>query len=123
MTSDLLKQAVIYVTNAPFFWGSMGFTVAIAMFSGVLLYDGHLNQIKKGFVSVVSYASIIFWVTISRVLQTTSNPEFMNQTVHPEYAYAGAISLIFITLSWLLGILIGVLIFRYKYKGRHVDQF
>src|SRR3990167_8523840 len=121
MNPELLRLALLYVTDAPFFWGSMGFTSAIAMFTGVLLYDGHLNQIRKGLVSVLSYASMVFWITTSRVL-TPEHIQFLKtQSVHPEYAFAGLISLISITFSWIFGIVLGVLIFRVKYKGKSVD--
>lgn len=122
MTIEIIKQAVIYVSSAPFFWGSMGFTTALAMFAGVLLYDGNLTQIRKGLVSVLSYASMVFWLTSTRVIKTISTSLAYPTSTHPEYAYAGLVSVVLITLAWVLGLIIGVTIFRIKYKGLPVEK-
>ena len=121
MSSEIFWITLKYVINAPFFWGSMGFTVAIAMFAGVLLYDGQMNQVKKGAISVLSYASTIFWVTVSRILETTGSPGY--KTYNPEYAYAGIMTLVLITLSWMLGITLGVRVFKYIYRGKPVNKY
>lgn len=116
MTLELLKETVTYVTGNPYFWGSMGFTVAIAMFAGVLIYDGHLNQVKRGLVSVLSYACMLFTVNAFRVIDTVRNPLFSFSTTEPYRVYASLVSLVIVTLAWLLGLILGVCLFKHKYK-------
>lgn len=115
MTQQDLFEVIKYVTNAPMFWGSMGFTTAIAMFIGALVYDGELEQASKGVFSVVSYVIMLLWVMISRVLSSL-NTVGLNE---PAKAWAGTLTILLITIFWLIGILLGVLILRTKYKGWH----
>lgn len=110
---NLLKSAFIYVASQNLFWGSMGFTTAIAMFVGVMLFDGNMEQTKKGLVSVLSYAGMIFWTTLIRVM-----PISLESTVHTERVYAGIATVAYITFFWLLGIFIGVNIFRLRHKTK-----
>lgn len=116
MNLEFIGQTVAYVTSSPFFWGSMGFTVAIAMFAGVLIYDGHLNQVKRGLLSVMSYACLLFTVNAFRVIDTISDPSFSRSTTEPYRVYASLVTLVAVTLAWLLGLLLGVFLFRHKYK-------
>jgi hypothetical protein len=95
----------------------MGMTSAVAMFTGAMIYDGDLNQVKKGLLSVGSYAIMLFWMILARVQNTLNNVPL--DPKHPEYAIAGMISIAAITVAWLLGIELGVLIFNRKYRGKH----
>lgn len=112
----LLLKSIEYATGAPYFWGSMGFTAAIAVFVGAAIYDGHLNQVKKALISVLSYAGMVVWVTSSRIANTLS---ISGKEPNPERPLGSIVALICVTASWVLGVLIGVLIFRYKYKDKY----
>jgi hypothetical protein len=107
----------MYTQGGPFFWPTMGMTSAVAMFTGAIIYDGDLNQVKKGLLSVGSYALLLFWMILARVQDALNNS--LVDTNHPERALAGMISIVAITLAWLLGIELGVLVFNRKYKGKH----
>lgn len=116
MNIELIKLASQYVFNGPYFWGSMGFTTAMGMFVGALLYDGNMKEANKGVLSVLSYFIMLFWVNGTRVNETTSKPTFLLETMHPEYAHAGTVTLLAVTVAWVLGVLLGVGIFTYKYR-------
>lgn len=95
------------------FWGSMGFTTAMAMFVGVMMFDGNMEQTKKGTIAVLSYAGMILWTTTIRILPNAIDRGFIYADGRP---FAGIATIIFLTLAWLLGILIGVNIFRLRNK-------
>ena len=114
MTLKLLFNAFLYMQNGPFFWQSFGFTIAIAMFIGAAVYDGHVDQAKKGLISVGSYAFMLLWITLARVTQTYLNSHGFSYTTKPEYALAGVITLIFVSLAWMIGISLGVWVFKIK---------
>ena len=117
MTPELLYKAFLYVEGESYFWATMGMTTATAMFIGAMIYDGDLTQSKKGIVSVGSYALLLFWMIMSRVNEIVSVAPPVR--VHPEYAYAGMVSIICVTIAWLLGIELGVFVFNKKYRGGH----
>lgn len=108
----LLIDAFFYMQSAPFFWGSVGFTVAIAMFIGAYVYDGNVAEARKGLFSVVSYAAMIFWVTASRVVNTYFQTNGLTHSSRPELAFAGAITIVIVSLAWVLGMSLGVLAFK-----------
>ena len=105
--------------NQNMFWGTMGFTTSIALFIGVLLYDGHIDQAKKGVWAVLSYAFMITWLNVIRIFPITSAPNFVNDIGHPGVAYAGVATTFYITIAWLMGIFIGVNLFKIKNYKLH----
>lgn len=109
----LLEASFLYVMNQNMFWGSMGFTTAIAMFVGVMMFDGNMEQTKKGTVAVLSYAGMILWTTTVRILPNAIDRGFIYNDGRP---FAGIATIIYLTLAWLLGIVIGVNIFRVRHK-------
>jgi len=114
----LLRDSIEYAINAPYFWSSIGFTIATAMFVGAAIYDGHLDHVKKALVSVLSYALLVFWVTYSRVASIISVPDY---ELHPERPIGSLVALIVVTSAWVIGVFLGVLVFTYhRYKLRKV---
>lgn len=112
----LLIRTLVYVTYAPYFWPSMGFTTAIAMFVGAMIYDGQLNQVKKGLLSVGSYVAMLLWVTLSRVVTMAQRtPDRVS-----EMTFAGIATILLITFFWVLGVFLGVWIISQKYQGQHL---
>lgn len=95
-------EACIYILQAPFFWGTMGFITAISMFIGVMVYDGKMSEVSKGLVSVGTYALMLLWVTAIRI----SNVNWGNNA----QALAGIATIIFVTLFWSLGMFLGVML-------------
>jgi hypothetical protein len=110
---DVEPDIIEYIVMAPFFWQSMGFTTAIAMFVGAVIYNGDLNQARKGIISVTSYAIMILWVIFSRIFNIY---DFSDPTFKPAMAFASIITIAFVSFFWLVGIIFGVFI----YKNRKV---
>lgn len=104
-----------YVVNANFFWGSMGFTVATAMFMGAMIYDGHMKQLSKGVVTIISYMGLLVLTTGSRIL-----PLFESGTLSLErqtMALAGISTIVIVTFFWAIGLFIGVTILKKKHHS------
>lgn len=104
---DQFFLALRYVAGAPYFWGSMGFTTAIAMFIGATMYDGQLTQVKKGLVSIFLYAFLLLQVTYSRI-----QPFLTLNGTHDPKLLAGIATIFLVTLFWCLGLFLGVLLFK-----------
>ena len=118
MNIEHLRQSVSMVINAPYFLGSMGFTVAIAMFVGAIIYDGLIEQAKKATVGLFCYIAMLLWVNLIRISEGLSKFEqsAIDQTPNFANAYNGVVTIFFLTIFWHLGVLIGVNIFRFKKK-------
>lgn len=108
-------DSFVYVANQNMFWGTMGFTTAMAMFIGVLLYDGNLDQAKKGIWAVLSYVFMLVWLNMVRIFPITASPNYVYHENNYGMAYAGIATITYITIAWLLGILIGVRLFKHKH--------
>lgn len=107
----MLLDSLIYVANQNMFWGAMGFTTAMAMFIGVILYDGNVNESRKGIVAVLIYAGMILWTTSIRVIPNAVNRNFIYSNGRP---FATIATVIYITIAWVIGIYIGVNFFKHK---------
>lgn len=105
----VILDSIKYVTSANMFWSSMGFTTAVAMFVGSLIYQGCTTQAKKGIISVLAYAGMLIWVTSFRLFDTFTDQEIGPiQSQHPEVAFAQLITICFLTVFWLFGIILGI---------------
>lgn len=114
---DQIIATFNYISQAPFFWMGMGFTTAIAMFVGAIIFDGNLPQASKGLVSVGSYAAMLFWLNSARVTDTINDRAAQGiKTLHPEMVWAGIMTLLLVTLAWVLGVFLGVFIVSRKHK-------
>lgn len=98
-------ETISYISNAPYFWLSMGMTTAVAIFVGAIVYDGELNTATKGIISIGLYGFFIFQTGFTRISSFLAKyPE----TYTPR-SYAGLVTILFITFFWLTGVLLGVL--------------
>lgn len=102
---DNILAAIEYVTNASFFYQSMGMTTATAIFIGASIYNGDVRTMWKGLISVGAYAGLVLLTTVPRVYETLS---ISTATHRPGLEYAGIVTIAFITIYYVLGILIGV---------------
>ena len=99
---NLILQDVLYVISDPFFLPSMAFTTMLGIFIGAVIYDGNFKQVKRMLLSLFCYASLIVTVTLTRVIPRVSAGIL---TIHP---YAQIITIIGVTIFYLLGVFIGV---------------
>lgn len=107
---DLLYTSLIYVANQNMFFGSMGFTTGMGMLVGVLLYDGNLKNARKGVVAVLTYVIMLLWTTAVRILPNAIRLGFHYHDGRP---FAGIATTIYITIAWMLGVWIGVRLFKH----------
>jgi hypothetical protein len=97
--------SINYVTNASFFYQTMGMTAATSIFIGAALYNGEVSQMWKGAIVLTTYTGLLLMTTMTRVFETLTNPNIPHNV---PLAYAGAITIIFLTLYYILGMIIGV---------------
>jgi len=95
-----------YVCSAPYFWGSMGFTTALGMFIGAILYDGNLTQASKGGFTVLTFAGMLLWTTSVRL--------YHSSIINPTLAYSGVMTTLLVSLFWVLGLILGVWVLSLK---------
>ena len=103
---DLLLQTYFYMSQSPYFWLSMGMTTAVAMFVGAIIYDGDLGAMNKGIISVGFYAAFLLQVSYSRA----SNYLFLTGKIANHQTYANILTVLFLTMFWVIGIFLGVYI-------------
>lgn len=99
-----------YISGFPYFWGSMGFTTAVAMFVGALIYNGNAKTLAKGFITIFSYMFLLLLVTGNRVFPQLT-PE------NASTALGSFTTILVITPFYCLGLLLGVLMVRRKRDG------
>lgn len=110
--------SVSYVINAPFFYSSMGMTAATSIFIGAAMYNGELKPASKGILAVLSYAILLLITTLPRVFDRLNNSELAFSQERTSMAYAGAITIFFLTIWYILGILIGVYTVQRAHKKK-----
>ena len=109
---NIIWQSILYVVNDPFFLASMGFTTAVGIFIGAVIYDGDLKQIKKVIFSLSSYMMLLLVTNLSRTI-----PEITIAT-SAHKPIASAVTMIIVTVFYLLGMYMGVGITKRAHKGR-----
>ncbi len=101
---NILLATIIYITEAPYFWVTMGSISAVSIFVGAILYDGILPVAFKGTIAIILYASLIFATHMIRA----SNSINIKQLTVSEMSYASPIALVIITIFWVAGVMLGV---------------
>lgn len=112
---DSIYQSIIYVTSDSFFWPSMAITTMIGLFIGAVLYDGCIREIKKLIISMLAYAFMVITVTVERIV-----PSFFDGVFRIHNPFAGTVTVLAVTLFYLLGMVIGILITKYAHPN-HVS--
>lgn len=100
--------SLTYVTAAPYFWQTMAVAVICAMLIGSVVHNGDLSSVNKAVVTLGTYATLLFIINFSRILDALSvhTLDVMNTGM----AYASNVSLIMLTVFWVLGLWWGVFI-------------
>jgi hypothetical protein len=98
ITLTLIK----YVVSDSYFWPSMAFTTMVGLFIGAIIYNGDISQVKKMIASLLSYMVLIVTVNLTRVI-----PQVTSDQIKP---LASLVTIIFVTLFYLIGTYAGVLI-------------
>lgn len=93
-----------YVINAPFFYYGMSGTVLGGLWIGASIYDNIVDN-WKGILIVSGYAIFLLLTTVPRVLDSIADTSIKHS--NPGMEYAGIITIIFILIYYVLGMLIG----------------
>lgn len=101
-------DAITYVISAPYFWQTMVMTSACSMFLGPMLYNGDYKLLAKGLFTIIPYIALLLTTTIVRISNYPINNHYM--------AYAGLVTIIFLSFFYLSGMILGVLITRQAHK-------
>jgi hypothetical protein len=98
----------------------MGFTTAMFMFIGGVIYDGRVEEVKKGVITIGAYVGMLIWVTLLRVnnrISTSGNFANLSKE-NASMAFAGIVTILFITFACMFGIILGVSILKYEKQMR-----
>lgn len=108
---DTIVQTINYVTNAPFFYQTMGITAATSIFVGASIYNGDVKNLSKGIITLGTYCFLLVLMTITRVVS--------NLNIETPYkAYASLVTIIFLTIWYILGMVVGVYIVQKSRKRK-----
>lgn len=97
-----MQDTILYVISAPYFWQTMSMITSCAIFIGAIVFNGEVRTVLKGVVAIGVYALFLTLTNIIRI----SNQVITNYS----QAYAGTVTIGFITFFYLLGMFMGVLI-------------
>jgi hypothetical protein len=101
---DQILATMNYVTNASFFYPSMGLTAGTAIWIGAAIYNGDVKTMYKGVITLGAYVVLLLTTTFPRISQAIGTGAVpVNMT-----NYAGPVTIFFVTLYYLLGMIIGV---------------
>ena len=107
----ILLNSFEYVSQAPNFYGSMGVVSALGMFVGALIYKGQIEAVLKAVLVVASYAILLVWVNLSRVFALY---KLSGDIDRDKQAFASTLTIMWVSFAWILGLILGVLIIRYR---------
>lgn len=96
----ILQQTAEYVTQAPYFWQTMSWIIACAMFLGATIYNGDVSKLTKWLVTTVPYTILIITTNLMRLHAIDIGNHIQ--------AYAGTVTIIFVSFFYFLGMTIGV---------------
>lgn len=113
--NGFLLPSALYVTSDPYFWPSMAITVIIGYLVGAVIYDGILRDVSKAIVTVFSYAFMIVSVSATRIFPQIMGPNSIIDRTKP---LAGLWTIFFVTIFYLIGMWIGVVLCRYAVKNQ-----
>jgi hypothetical protein len=110
---ELFLEAMQYVYNQPYFWGSMAFTTIIGMCIGAIIYDGLLNEVKKACLTVSAYSIIVIAVTLTRTFPQINLAKAMGMGYQ---VFANMATVFIVTIFYILGMLLSVKLISRLYK-------
>lgn len=104
-----LWPALLYVYGSNSFWQAMAYTTISGLFIGGMLYRNHLNQLRRVIIALAFYALAISFTSLTRVA-------VIEQSLLTEQAFAAHATIIFVTLFYLLGMILGAITSKFGKK-------
>jgi hypothetical protein len=109
---NIVLLTISYVVGDPFFWMCMAFTTIIGIFIGAIIYDGNVEEVKRGIILLASYFCLITITNLTRII-----PDISRVAVGSQQKPLGSIvASAFVTIFYLLGMAIGVQILKKVHK-------
>ena len=99
-----------YIRSAPYFWGSMGFVVAIAMLIGTIVYGSNYKQIYKFILSLFIYLILLAIINFTRANDALNLNNNIPTHAQRVTAYASTGTIIIVTFFWVSGLFLGLAI-------------
>lgn len=114
MITELYKS-MLYVAQSDYFYQAMAAVTILAMFIGLIIYNGDLNQLKKAVLTIFTYGGMISLTNVSRIM---SSPLGLSRTLMTHgQALNGTSTVIYVTFFYLLGLALGALVHKQARKG------
>lgn len=115
---NYLTESLIYVMSDQYFWIAMTLTTMCGLFVGASIYDGILEDVKKGIVSISFYTLLIVMTNLSRIL-----PIVYSGAVHSvQQPFASTITTLLVTIFYILGMWLGVRTVKHAHSDRHYKR-
>jgi len=111
---NVILSTILYVISQPYFWPSMAFTTLIGIFIGAVVYDGVLKEVKKLCLSLFVYMALLLTVNLTRVIPQTMGKDLPKLVS----GYSQSVTIFIVTIFYLLGMWLGVLMVRKAHKGK-----
>ncbi len=107
-------ESINYVTSAPFFYQAVGITAVNGIWIGAVLYNGEVKTMWKGVITIGCYAVLMLVTNIPRVYSRLPNVATENIPM----AYASTVTILLVTLWYILGIIIGVITVQHSHQKK-----
>jgi uncharacterized membrane protein YfcA len=101
-----LLETFKYISQAPFFWGSMGMITGIGMFIGSIIYNGDVNSMVKAIVTLFVYITLLTSMNITRIYDVYYNIGIQD----PARAFGGILTSLVVSSFYIFGMYLGVFI-------------
>lgn len=108
-----MYDSIRYVISAPAFWQTMGVITATAIVVGAVIHNGDLKSLGKVMLTLLTYGVFVFSIDAVRIYSVLLE----NGITDHAKAYAGLITILFVTFFYLLGIAIGVITVSRAHKS------
>lgn len=107
-----MNETIAYVISAPHFWETMFSIPVVTAWVGNIIYNGDVKQAQKSLILIGTYVSFLLATTSTRVNNTVRiNPGSLTVMSN-----AGIVTIGFVTLFFVVGIILGVLVTQYARK-------
>jgi len=115
---DVMSSApdsIKYVVTGYTFWQAMGWTSAIGMVIGRLMYNGDLKRMHKFFISFAVYLIFLIYTQLARI-------HGLEQINNPIQASASIITILFVSFFYVFGMYLGVTMFSIIKKRGIIEK-
>lgn len=103
-----LFEIFVYISQAPYFWASMGLITGIGMFIGSIIYNGDVKAMSKALITLTVYITLLTSINATRIYSIYCNIGIENPTM----AFGGTMTSIIISLFYIAGMYSGVILTR-----------